>query len=131
MYESASSTRTSRGRGDSSSSSHHVRPFEVAYAQRRKANSRFCAGCEWWVWLVTIMLMVLETIIIAACIWADPLVISTADMGGLIHRPLRSVRQGIYDSERHLVDDEMELGFRMEESNRAQSAKQLKMLKVG
>lgn len=102
-------------RGDSSDSESSDENSQV-YRERRIENRRFCSGCEWWVWLVTVMMMFTVTGVLVACLFAPSLAISIVDTNMYIHKPRAVIREEIYEENRHVVDNELELDFRDREA---------------
>lgn len=135
IYEAADSSSSSssghsrrrRGHGSSSNSSSSGEFYDKtnAIARRERAieNGRFCSGCEWWVWLVTTGMMLLVTGIVIACAFGTPLAITVVDMGGAIHKPRSMIRHEMWEAERHLIDNELELAESDELIARSSAAK--------
>lgn len=85
------------------------------YRERRIENRRFCSGCEWWVWLVTVLAMFVVTGVLIACLFAPSLAISIVDTNVYIPKPRAVIRQEIYEENRHVIDNELELEHRERE----------------
>lgn len=113
--EDGSSSYSSKGRGRRREERHIHAEHAVALQQRGDSNMRFCGGCEWWVWLVTVMMMVLVTGVLVACLVAPSLVISVVDTNMMIPKPRAVIREELYESNRRYVDSEMELEYRNQE----------------